>query len=115
MRNKCMTVGVVLFCSSRRRHTSCALVTEVQTCALPISGAVRLGGHGEGGVVLRDVGLGEPAVGRRDGGDAGQRQLLGQPVLECAESALRAATRSEERSVGTECVRSWTSRWSPHL
>src|SRR3546814_4053139 len=26
------------FCSSRRRHTSCALVTGVQTCALPISG-----------------------------------------------------------------------------
>src|SRR3546814_3506587 len=32
--------GVLLFvfvCSSRRRHTSCALVTGVQTCALPIS------------------------------------------------------------------------------
>src|SRR3546814_6090632 len=27
-----------LFFSSRRRHTSCALVTGVQTCALPISG-----------------------------------------------------------------------------
>src|SRR3546814_9390277 len=26
----------VLFFSSRRRHTSCALVTGVQTCALPI-------------------------------------------------------------------------------
>src|SRR3546814_11707370 len=25
-------------CSIRRRHTSCALVTGVQTCALPISG-----------------------------------------------------------------------------
>src|SRR3546814_5547478 len=25
-----------LFCSSRRRHTRCALVTGVQTCALPI-------------------------------------------------------------------------------
>src|SRR3546814_15223735 len=24
------------FCSSRRRHTRCALVTGVQTCALPI-------------------------------------------------------------------------------
>src|SRR3546814_3440701 len=28
------------FCSSRRRHTRCALVTGVQTCALPISGKV---------------------------------------------------------------------------
>src|SRR3546814_13100322 len=29
---------VFLFFSSRRRHTRCALVTGVQTCALPISG-----------------------------------------------------------------------------
>src|SRR3546814_2283878 len=28
---------VVFFFSSRRRHTRCALVTGVQTCALPIS------------------------------------------------------------------------------
>src|SRR3546814_6538529 len=28
----------MFFFSSRRRHTSCALVTGVQTCALPISG-----------------------------------------------------------------------------
>src|SRR3546814_16018762 len=28
--------GVVFFFSSRRRHTRCALVTGVQTCALPI-------------------------------------------------------------------------------
>src|SRR3546814_4191175 len=27
----------IFFVSSRRRHTSCALVTGVQTCALPIS------------------------------------------------------------------------------
>src|SRR3546814_5088523 len=26
------------FCASRRRHTMCALVAGVQTCALPISG-----------------------------------------------------------------------------
>src|SRR3546814_10064557 len=32
---------VVFFFSSRRRHTRCALVTGVQTCALPI--LVRLG------------------------------------------------------------------------
>src|SRR3546814_7519306 len=30
------------FISSRRRHTRCALVTGVQTCALPISGAFPL-------------------------------------------------------------------------
>src|SRR3546814_13057077 len=27
---------IFFFCSSRRRHTRCALVTGVQTCALPI-------------------------------------------------------------------------------
>src|SRR3546814_1853011 len=34
-----MSVGsmVSFFFSSRRRHTRCALVTGVQTCALPIS------------------------------------------------------------------------------
>src|SRR3546814_20737157 len=30
-------VQIMFFFSSRRRHTSCALVTGVQTCALPIS------------------------------------------------------------------------------
>src|SRR3546814_9528294 len=32
----CLCVCVVFF-SSRRRHTRCAVVTGVQTCALPIS------------------------------------------------------------------------------
>src|SRR3546814_8277185 len=31
-------MSYVFFFSSRRRHTSCALVIGVQTCALPISG-----------------------------------------------------------------------------
>src|SRR3546814_8248597 len=31
---------MIFFFSSRRRHTRCALVTGVQTCALPISGAL---------------------------------------------------------------------------
>src|SRR3546814_12781100 len=32
-----MRLWVLFFFSSRRRHTRCALVTGVQTCALPIS------------------------------------------------------------------------------
>src|SRR3546814_4758011 len=43
---------VVFFFSSRRRHTRCALVTGVQTCALPIllrlRTAPRAGGAGGG-------------------------------------------------------------------
>src|SRR3546814_10226311 len=34
MHDQCLTLR--FFFSSRRRHTSCALVTGVQTCALPI-------------------------------------------------------------------------------
>src|SRR3546814_19776065 len=41
----------VFFFSSRRRHTRCALVTGVQTCALPISNA-RV--HGTTGRVPRE-------------------------------------------------------------
>src|SRR3546814_16453431 len=36
---------MVFFFSSRRRHTRCALVTGVQTCALPILLAVRTDGE----------------------------------------------------------------------
>src|SRR3546814_2029414 len=32
-----MLLLIIFFFSSRRRHTRCALVTGVQTCALPIS------------------------------------------------------------------------------
>src|SRR3546814_4860578 len=41
-----MTVVLVFF-SRRRRHTRCALVTGVQTCALPISAGVSSGGAGD--------------------------------------------------------------------
>src|SRR3546814_718855 len=38
----------LFFFSSRRRHTRCALVTGVQTCALPICDVSRTGGHRQG-------------------------------------------------------------------
>src|SRR3546814_2150915 len=37
----CVSYFLVFFFSSRRRHTRCALVTGVQTCALPISPIAR--------------------------------------------------------------------------
>src|SRR3546814_6277990 len=49
---------VIFFFSSRRRHTRCALVTGVQTCALPISAHPR-------GLVLRNhsaVARGDPSL-----------------------------------------------------
>src|SRR3546814_11295779 len=41
--------SVVFFFSSRRRHTRCALVTGVQTCALPIYRGVRIAATGLSG------------------------------------------------------------------
>src|SRR3546814_2650622 len=82
---------VFFFFSSRRRHTRCALVTGVQTCALPIS---------------------DP---RRDGeGRARQphRRRSGQIEIVAADGRLPG--RSEERRVGKECVSTCRSRWSPY-
>src|SRR3546814_1699529 len=105
--------------SSRIHHTICALVTGVQTCALPIydrhSGSVALVvAHEEpgehplchhlGAVVLRaahhedDVehlhGVDDHVGG--DHGDGGK-------------------DRSEDRRVGKECVSTCSTRWSPDL
>src|SRR3546814_9257342 len=90
------------FFSSRRRHTRCALVTGVQTCALPIYLGVPV--HR---VALEPVEL--DAVGRLDaGGDHGER--LREVVVElCPE-----LERSEARRVGKECVSTCRSRWSPY-
>src|SRR3546814_1769113 len=58
---------VVFFFSSRRRHTRCALVTGVQTCALPISHlahmhrlAVTAPGVSQSGVLVSREGHGRP-------------------------------------------------------
>src|SRR3546814_1993252 len=51
--NKIM-VHASFFFSSRRRHTRCALVTGVQTCALPISILDHLGVDYESVDVLQD-------------------------------------------------------------
>src|SRR3546814_18155983 len=77
--------------SSRRRHTRCALVTGVQTCALPISRARTL--------VI------EPS---REGRDA-----LTADIRAALSKSGALTGRSVERSVGTECVSTCRSRWSP--
>src|SRR3546814_3539822 len=55
---------VLFFFSSGRRHTICALVTGVHTCALPIyqiAGGQRAGDRG--GIVIFEAALGLAAVG----------------------------------------------------
>src|SRR3546814_9954645 len=63
--------GLFLLCfvfASRRRHTRCALVTGVQTCALPISLALMAGwaalalGTGDVGALGRGIALAVPAA-----------------------------------------------------
>src|SRR3546814_12381220 len=83
------------FFSSRRRHTRCALVTGVQTCALPISI-----GTGEAERELHPDILAVQRHFARHGGTT----LVG-PDIE---------TRSAERRVGKECVSTCRSRWSPY-
>src|SRR3546814_4090788 len=84
------------FFSSRRRHTSCALVTGVQTCALPIlqdvSGRIQL--------FLQKNALGD-AYDAFKGWDAGD-------IVAATGTMMR---RSEERRVGKEGVSTCRSRW----
>src|SRR3546814_10556021 len=74
-------LSISFFFSSRRRHTSCALVTGVQTCALPIS-------------ALR-------AEIERHALPSGMEHLVALAIVSgpaCAEH--QPQTRSEERRVG---------------
>src|SRR3546814_5775270 len=77
---------IYFFISSRRRHTICALVTGVQTCALPIF---------------------EPSdpEAQLTEAEAGVQQAIAQ--------AEQAKARSEERRVGKESVSTCRSRWVP--
>src|SRR3546814_1239336 len=87
--------GVSFFFSSRRRHTRCALVTGVQTCALPILTAVA---ERQAEIAQQLASVAIAAEGLAD-----QRR---------SAPALRVL-RSEERRVGKECVSTCRSRWSP--
>src|SRR3546814_3328863 len=108
------------FFSSRRRHTRCALVTGVQTCALPISGDGR--GLPVGAVADRRSGR------RRGPARAGAATVGGLTAIlwQCwlVDLVVNHSTRhtresgypfrSEERRVGKECVSTCRSRWSPY-
>src|SRR3546814_2649094 len=84
----------LFFFSSRRRHTRCALVTGVQTCALPICLEKRLGSDADW-----------------DRAEEALRAALRAAGVEWEELPDE---RSEERRVGKECVSTCRSRWSPY-
>src|SRR3546814_7559516 len=104
----CLCLVLFFFCfffSSRRRHTRCALVTGVQTCALPIWTKLN-SPH-------------PPEKSRFHSAWPGSPGSIGHST--CATSgrlfshlAIRIADRSEERRVGKECVSTCRSRWSPY-
>src|SRR3546814_6043614 len=97
-----ISFSCLFFFSGRIRHTSCALVTGVQTCALPISSSL------------------PAAAAPQDGLDAMKKWnliTLGD-LTSKSEVEGRAfvggnlsGSRSEERRVGKECVSTCRSRW----
>src|SRR3546814_2562598 len=113
-----MCNSVCFFFSSRRRHTRCALVTGVQTCALPISAGILNRDyaiaveHRRGGRELAlDVEQERCIAGQAEGAFADRRSIV---PGEIDRFTAKIGQRSEERSVGTECVSTCRSRWSPY-
>src|SRR3546814_2812311 len=92
------------FFSSRRRHTRCALVTGVQTCALPISTEANIL-KVIGPLFLDDL---KDELERLKARRTGKEKAL----IEFQHKLTRL--RSEERRVGKECVSTCRSRWSPY-
>src|SRR3546814_6389746 len=103
-------LSFVFFFSSRRRHTRCALVTGVQTCALPILIMSRLFTHliVNEGVTIVTTSNRAPRDLYKDG--LNREHFL--PFIDLIEKELDV--RSEERRVGKECVSTCRSRWSPY-
>src|SRR3546814_5375434 len=105
----------VFFFSSRRRHTRCALVTGVQTCALPISfERVQLREL----TVLKKGGQREPfdrdKLARSMMIALRKRQVDPERLERVVNGIVRRLeSRSEERRVGKEGVSTCRSRWSP--
>src|SRR3546814_6311105 len=96
------------FFSSRRRHTRCALVTGVQTCALPI--LLQLSTL-DLQIEIREALDANPLL-EADEETTDLAEELPLPVM--PEQPERALERSEERRVGKECVSTCRSRWSPY-
>src|SRR3546814_3576181 len=113
-----MVLDCLFFFSSRRRHTRCALVTGVQTCALPIS---KTRGKRERRTVPFATLAGTEAGEDFSAVDADRflpadhesapRHWATPPRRWDEDPEL--SLRSEERRVGKECVSTCRSRWWP--
>src|SRR3546814_13550846 len=130
-----MLYGLIIFIfSSRRRHTRCALVTGVQTCALPISRPAGSRNESQRRQTHRIQRVGQAKnlhLHRHCFQDHSSchsfikrvtsyldfmspvkppTPLTVPPAWE-AIAAAGFSARSEERRVGTEGGRTWSSRW----
>src|SRR3546814_20883041 len=109
----CRELDMFICLSSRRRHTRCALVTGVQTCALPIYFAP------EGQAAAATV-TGRPIAQDRTKPasfeEISARSARLKVMQEFKDLVLfdTESHRSEERRVGKECVSTCSSRWSPY-
>src|SRR3546814_5975502 len=111
---------MLVFClfSSRRRHTRCALVTGVHTCALPIFYFTIYGSsmdelefvsHKVESMLGQQLVFSKPASAQQEQGlNSTAPQFVDQLQIR------RNMSRSEERSVGEECVSTCRSRRSPY-
>src|SRR3546814_9817911 len=114
----CGCVVLNFFFSSSRRHTRCALVTGVQTCALPIYFYQKPVDIEALGLIVRrafnlyEIELENRRLAERVSED---KTVLGGLITAAPEmiKVARTIERSEERRVGTECVSTCSSRWSP--
>src|SRR3546814_20155200 len=110
----------MFFFSSRRRHTRCALVTGVQTCALPIfiGPCTWIGSLQSCSTPCcrprTEYGSGSPKL--SEGGGRPTDGLVGQIRAFGVGWGLTdgLVVRSEERRVGKECVSTGRSLWSPY-
>src|SRR3546814_6117471 len=110
--------GLFFFFSSRRRHTRCALVTGVQTCALPISknrwtDLIEVSINNLAAVPSIIFGLLALAVFINWFGLCQASALVGGLTLALMTMPVIVIASSEERRVGKECVSTCRSRWEP--
>src|SRR3546814_8044537 len=96
---------IFVFFSSRRRHTRCALVTGVQTCALPIC-TITILDDGDGmdeGELDRAMRLGEKSpLDQRNPSDLGR---FGLGLKTASFSQCRRLTVASRKQGRTNCLR----------
>src|SRR3546814_8372621 len=98
----------IFFFSSRRRHTRCALVTGVQTCALPIYDMADEASYSAYHRAIHAAELCEDRAFDQDD-HAKMAQVIDEKIHYALGAGKRLtlierAKRSEERRVGKECV-----------